>query len=999
LQGSWRRLERLRQKVSPEGTGFFRFPFRDYQEVFGCSTRKDGKLARASEAEKTLPVEIPEVLIQRLRETGLSTRRFLKVDGKAAIEKEWPDRLYEPEELTRVWSGNYGVAAGGGLVLIDGDKEPLASWLDARLPRTFRVLSPGHLKPHHYLKVVNGCVENLTLQWGVDEKGQPVNVGHVQASRKYLVGPGGIHPEGGVYTVIDDAPVATIAAEKLLEVMAPFTKERQDRVHEATAVEKKQANVALSILQVVSLAQLKKSGNEYYGPHPVHGSETGRNFWINPRENVWHCFRHGTGGGPLLWFAVKEGMIRCEDAGPGALRGDKFKQALQKAVEHGLIEERKTTASSAREGNVKREEGSTLGDFHLAVKGKKIFLIDKSGEAVWSKDLDKIDGRDAKKELREKTGIEESEIDRAAASLLFSLQQKGEDQETKKVEEGLKPVETTLPKEELQKRALELLRSRQLLFKVKETYDKGVVVDRYRFVLGEDDKKLLSYVISVSAETYWAQSLWVTGTSGFGKTNMVVVTLKLMPPGYAKTRSYLTGAGLRYGSQDYKILFIREFRQFAEQDIRLVSREDGAYTYEIAVKDPETNEWTTQIGEIPAKTIMTTSAERLPSAQMLRRCWLLSVDEAPELTKLINKRKSEYRAGKVEPASPDEIAIIQETMRLLQLGDVIIPYAELLVDTAPWDRTRLDYFLDTIAVIAWTHQYQRVKDSQGRIIATPADLYIAIRIAWTTLMQSLMQLPERLRKCWDILPNVNAQVGITTKGAAIELSISQSAARNYLNDLVNLGYAYVEKPSGSREKNYRKSQGFNGNVSNTQSTLSVCNWKEIASLTESALKNASSANVSSDKETPPGLFVCDPLNGKTLMLTSTVENETLPKELGKSPLFWKELDSNVSQMRHGDLRDEMFASAVPHDEKEQRKETVTPETSGIQAFLSLGDKIKIVYDKVRELAVDGMVSKIAVADALQDRIDRNEALRLLAKLEEEGKLAAKGPEWYVVVGV
>lgn len=85
--------------------------------------------------------------------------------------------------------------------------------------------------------------------------------------------------------------------------------------------------------------------------------------------------------------------------------------------------------------------------------------------------------------------------------------------------------------------------------------------------------------------------------------------------------------------------------------------------------------------------------------------------------------------------------------------------------------------------------------------------------------------------------------------------------------------------------------------------------------------------------------------------------------------------------------------------KTEQKTGVTPETGDVQASLSLGDKIKIVYDKARELAVDGMVSKIAVADALQDRIDRNEALRLLAKLEEEGKLAAKGPEWYVVVGV
>jgi len=63
---------------------------------------------------------------------------------------------------------------------------------------------------------------------------------------------------------------------------------------------------------------------------------------------------------------------------------------------------------------------------------------------------------------------------------------------------------------------------------------------------------------------------------------------------------------------------------------------------------------------------------------------------------------------------------------------------------------------------------------------------------------------------------------------------------------------------------------------------------------------------------------------------------------------------------------------------------------------SVGDKIKIVYAKARELAKDGLVSKIAVADALQGKVNRNEVLQLLSKLAEEGKLAEKEPEWYLV---
>jgi DNA replicative helicase MCM subunit Mcm2 (Cdc46/Mcm family) len=64
---------------------------------------------------------------------------------------------------------------------------------------------------------------------------------------------------------------------------------------------------------------------------------------------------------------------------------------------------------------------------------------------------------------------------------------------------------------------------------------------------------------------------------------------------------------------------------------------------------------------------------------------------------------------------------------------------------------------------------------------------------------------------------------------------------------------------------------------------------------------------------------------------------------------------------------------------------------------SVGEKLKIVYGKCRELAVDGLVSKFTVADALDGEIPRNEVFQLLEVLEREGKLVAKGPEWYLVV--
>jgi hypothetical protein len=87
-------------------------------------------------------------------------------------------------------------------------------------------------------------------------------------------------------------------------------------------------------LELVTLAEhygmelRDKSTTEVHGSHPIHGSDTGTNVAINVGDQVWHCFRHGTGGGPLEFLAVCEGLLPCEQAKPGSLRGMAYVQAV-----------------------------------------------------------------------------------------------------------------------------------------------------------------------------------------------------------------------------------------------------------------------------------------------------------------------------------------------------------------------------------------------------------------------------------------------------------------------------------------------------------------------------------------------------------------------------------------------------------------------------------------------------------------------------------------------
>jgi hypothetical protein len=253
--------------------------------------------------------------------------------------------------------GNYGVVGGFGLAILDADAQEIKELVKDKLPETFTVLSPGHQGWHCYY--LCGLEKPLRLR---DDQGE--NVGDIQGQGKMVVGPGCVHPNGGVYEIVKDLPLAQVTKDQLVEALKEYVVPEKEisLIEENARKEKQQTGVELDILQVVPLSRLHKQGEEYYGAHPVHGSESKRNFWVNPAKNVWHCFRHGTGGGPLLWVAVEEGIIDCASAGPGALRGEVFKKVLLACEKRGLI---KVPLSAGTKAHVEEQESVTLSHLNM----------------------------------------------------------------------------------------------------------------------------------------------------------------------------------------------------------------------------------------------------------------------------------------------------------------------------------------------------------------------------------------------------------------------------------------------------------------------------------------------------------------------------------------------------------------------------------------------------------------------------------------------------------
>jgi len=258
--------------------------------------------------------------------------RFVKVakGGKNPIEMSWQDKNNYKWNSSQIKEhvekgGNYGVLGGfGNLVIIDCDSREVENSVKNSLPDTFTVRTGGG--GAHFYYICNDLSNPIRLSSG-DSYG---DIGDVQSKGKQVIGAGSTHPNGNKYKVENDINLAKIDAESIRVALKDYikTESHVSAREEKSKLQEINKDLDISILSVVDTAGLKHRGDEFQGSHPIHGSSTGMNFCVNPGKNTWHCFRCSSGGGPLSWMAVKEGIISCSDATPGALRGEIFKKVL-----------------------------------------------------------------------------------------------------------------------------------------------------------------------------------------------------------------------------------------------------------------------------------------------------------------------------------------------------------------------------------------------------------------------------------------------------------------------------------------------------------------------------------------------------------------------------------------------------------------------------------------------------------------------------------------------
>jgi hypothetical protein len=240
---------------------------------------------------------------------------------KHPIENDWQTAAnykYDDSKLLD-WianGGNYGVLCGfGNLIVLDIDAKELDDALLV-LGKTFSIKTSRGF--HHYF-ICKDCPGNYPLDK------DNVHYGEIRAKKQQVVGAGSLHPSGIEYGVADDLPIAEIKFDELKVALKNIAdlEPRIPRIIQSTG-----HGLNLPITEVFDISTLQQRGDEFFGAHPIHGSTTGQNFWINPAKNIWHCFRCNSGGSTIDLIAVLERVVDCKDAKPEIIKGELFKKAL-----------------------------------------------------------------------------------------------------------------------------------------------------------------------------------------------------------------------------------------------------------------------------------------------------------------------------------------------------------------------------------------------------------------------------------------------------------------------------------------------------------------------------------------------------------------------------------------------------------------------------------------------------------------------------------------------
>jgi len=355
-------------------------------------------------------------------------------------------------------------------------------------------------------------------------------------------------------------------------------------------------------------------------------------------------------------------------------------------------------------------------------------------------------------------------------------------------EQSDQPKEIKVP-ETTQAECLKLLKSQNYFERLNELIGKTGIT-------GEETGRLLLYVIASTYKMPDTLHALVQGSSGSGKTHLITRIAALMPPEHTVMLTRVTESSFyNYGENDLKNrLLIMEDLDGLKEEAFLAFRElqsRGMLNSSTSIKDEQGNiRAMVKTVNGPIASLSATTKGEIYEDNMSRSL-VIAVDESREQTERVVNYQNLRSAGKIDKAEEKRLtSFLQHCMRLIKPLDVVNPYAHRikLPEEAHKIRRLNQLYQAFVKQITLLHQYQRKRDSQGRIITEKQDLQLACRILFECIVLKVDELDGSLRNYFEQVKNYVSGKGgkdyeFTRREIRQSLKVSKSQQHFYMQQL------------------------------------------------------------------------------------------------------------------------------------------------------------------------------------------------------------------------
>jgi len=395
------------------------------------------------------------------------------------------------------------------------------------------------------------------------------------------------------------------------------------------------------------------------------------------------------------------------------------------------------------------------------------------------------------------------------ASALMDLTDSLEQYRLEEIEkqEAVEDKRKMLTPEEIKKAKL-YLSSPNLMSRTKEDIGKAGVI-------GEDDNRLLMYLIFTSRKREHPLHIISLGSSGIGKTHLQEKVAQLIPTEDKIEATGLSDMALYYYGQTelrHKLLLFEDL--------------DGALNAFFPIRELQTKTKITRpvvhkntrgesktinlVVEGPVSISGCTTKESLYEDNA-NRSFLIYIDESETQDEKIMAYQRKLSAGKVDVTSEQTVTeSFQDMQRVLQPVQVKNPFAEYLKLPSEVFKPRRTnaHYLAFIEIVTFYHQYQREKQydqetGEEYIETTLEDIQEANALMKSILLRKSDELTPACRsflerlKAWLEQENKSA---FTNKESRQALRIKHSNQKRYMLHLQ--AYGYIRRSTGDQKNGY-----------------------------------------------------------------------------------------------------------------------------------------------------------------------------------------------------